>query len=261
MLFVHLGSGLANRLRVMASIYQLAKEYNIKAEIGWDLREELNCRFESILRLNTDLLHIRHRDMMSSKFSKYYHIFMAQHFYRKISSTEESIQRFLKAFRKNPNKKFRIETCFNFMNAKDYSFISPATNISDRVDALLKNVNTVNLVGVQIRRTDLGWAIQHSPLSLFTEKMNNELQINSNTTFYLATDDMTVREQVINQFGSKVIYNPAESVTRNNELGMIDAATDFFALTRCHKIYGSFMSSFSEEAAVIGGSELIVIHD
>ncbi|MBR3731567.1 MAG: hypothetical protein IKN25_02860, partial [Spirochaetales bacterium] len=116
-----------------------------------------------------------------------------------------------------------------------------------------------NLVGVQIRRTDNAQSIANSPTEMFIEYMQQELQTNPQTVFYLATDDMKVRSEIIRLFPDKVIYNQAESVSRRTKLGMIDAMIDFISLSRCSKIYGSYWSSFCEVASDIGKNELVVV--
>ena len=128
-----------------------------------------------------------------------------------------------------------------------------------RVSELLGSTDRSNLVGIQIRRTDNAQSIANSPTEMFIEYMHKELQTNPQTIFYLATDDMNVRAEIAALFPDKVIYNKTKSVSRQTQSGMIDAMIDFISLSRCHRIYGSYWSSFCEVASDIGKNELIVV--
>lgn len=48
MLYVEPCGGLCNRMRVIASGLNLAKQYNEKIKVIWRLDKGLNCRFEDI---------------------------------------------------------------------------------------------------------------------------------------------------------------------------------------------------------------------
>ena len=109
-------------------------------------------------------------------------------------------------------------------------------------------------MGVHIRRTDNLKSILGSPFESFLEAMRKQAP----ATFVIATDDADVRASLIQEFGPRCVF-PAYVLSRTTEEGMLHAATDFFALSKCPKILGSVGSSFSEIAARYGGSTLELV--
>ncbi len=113
-------------------------------------------------------------------------------------------------------------------------------------------------IGLHIRRTDHAGAIEHSPLSLFIDKMNEEIAFNQETNFFLATDDKETERELIRLFGERIIINTDKAFDRDSEKGVQDAYIDVVCLSVTSKIYGSHASSFSETAAKMGSIELII---
>lgn len=255
MIYLQTEGGLANRLRAIASAYKIAEEHNVLLSVSWNMDKYLNCAFGELFALNTDILNITNRritifDKAASKIlpSKYFDI-----------DNEENRAQFIADFQTDPNKDYFIHSYSNFYKVHDYSFIKPVSSIDMRVSELLGSTDKSNLVGIQIRRTDNAQSIANSPTEMFIEYMHKELQTNPQTIFYLATDDMNVRAEIAALFPDKVIYNKTKSVSRQTQSGMIDAMIDFISLSRCHRIYGSYWSSFCEVASDIGKNELIVV--
>ncbi|MBP5449984.1 MAG: hypothetical protein J6Y01_07710 [Spirochaetales bacterium] len=255
MIYLQTEGGLANRLRAIASAYKIAEDHNVLLYVSWNMDKYLNCAFGELFALNTDILNITNRritifDKAASKIlpSKYFDI-----------DNEENRAKFIADFQTDPNKDYFIHSYSNFYKVHDYSFIKPVSSIDMRVSELLGSTDRSNLVGIQIRRTDNAQSIANSPTEMFIEYMHKELQTNPQTIFYLATDDMNVRAEIAALFPDKVIYNKTQSVSRKTQSGMIDAMIDFISLSHCHRIYGSYWSSFCEVASDIGKNELIVV--
>lgn len=122
-----------------------------------------------------------------------------------------------------------------------------------------KDDNTKNnTIGLHIRRTDHAGAIEKSPLSLFIEKINEEIALNEETIFFLATDDKETEKELIQLFGQRIRINTEKAFDRDSEKGVQDAFIDVVCLSKTSKIYGSHASSFSETAAKMGGIKLII---
>ena len=220
---------------------------------------ELNCAFGELFTQHADnIIMYEYRtggigailDKIKRRLFPYKYVFI---------NDEESQAKFLSEFKSAPDKDYFIRSYSNFYDAHDYDFIKPTALIDNSVTALLGGAKTENLVGVQIRRTDNAISIANSPTELFIEYMQKELKANPQTVFYLATDDMNVNNEISARFGSHLVCRRTEPTKRNTKSGMIDAATDFIALSRCRRIYGSYWSSFCEVANDIGKNELIVV--
>lgn len=136
--------------------------------------------------------------------------------------------------------------------------ITPKKQIVDRVDEIMSDYlsDGKSVIGIHIRRTDNKASINNSPLEAFEEVMQYELSQNENTVFYLATDDEEVERDFSKKY--KVIEHKTfgDNKSRNSAVGIMDAYVDMLCLSKCEKIYGSYGSSFSEMAALIGDTKL-----
>ena len=155
-----------------------------------------------------------------------------------------------------------------YENLVDWKYISkvagsikPVAEIADRVNNIMGAYKESSVIGIHIRRTDHKQAIQKSPLSVFVDQMDKIMEDAPDTYFYLATDDTEVESQLAERFPLiKHIYFSSEK-SRRTEAGMMDAYVDMLCLSRCDKIYGSYLSTFSKMASVIGGKECIVLQE
>jgi hypothetical protein len=71
------------------------------------------------------------------------------------------------------------------------------------------------------------------------------------TRFYLATDCQDTKQELISQFGDRIITGE-EPVDRASISGMQHALVELFALSRTGYLFRSHFSSFSRTAAEIG---------
>lgn len=130
-------------------------------------------------------------------------------------------------------------------------------NLQERVENIVAGLGG-NAVGVHIRRTDNRMSIENSPETIFEKAMLRELEKAPLTKFYLATDSEDVKARFKAQFGEHVLVS--QSVARRDTLdGIEDAAVEMFVLANTTKIYGSFYSSFSEAAAMLGDIPLVIL--
>lgn len=161
------------------------------------------------------------------------------------------------------SKKHCIKSYGNFADWEHISEIvdclKPAIEIENRVDDIMSPYMNFSTIGIHIRRTDHKLAIQNSPLYLFTDQMEQILKEEPNTYFYLATDDADVESQLSAKFPLIEHKCFSDEKSRKTENGMKDAYIDMLCLSRCGKIYGSYQSTFSNMAAVIGRKECIVL--
>ena len=114
------------------------------------------------------------------------------------------------------------------------------------------------MIGVHVRRGDNLMSHKYSPLDLFIKKMDENIGVDPSTTFYVSTDSNEVYETLKQIFGDKV-YTAATVRSRDTLKGIQSALLDFYCLSKCKKILGSYDSSFSEIAAKMGKIPLEVI--
>ena len=103
-------------------------------------------------------------------------------------------------------------------------------------------------VGVHIRRTDNALSIEHSPLDLFFDCLDQELAAHSDLCIYLATDSEEVKQAMRARYGERIVCAESKA-DRSTTEGIREGIADLWTLARTQKIYGSFHSSFSELAA------------
>jgi hypothetical protein len=115
---------------------------------------------------------------------------------------------------------------------------------------------TTAIVGVHIRRGDNKKSIRESPSELFWDAMET---YPSTTMFYLATDSVEERNEMIMRFPGRILCGSDTILSRNDPFGCREALLDFYCLSQSSEILGSYYSSFSEMAAAYGGVPLRVL--
>lgn len=264
--------GLANRMRAIASALMLARNTDYDCEIVWPVNKELYSPFERLFELVPELPSVtdisatadfwiygypRKKNLFISR------LFQSRRFGSKIMpevnyniniSDPESVQRILS---KAGGKDVLIRTGLEFypFEADFYrSLFQPKADII--AEARRRVPAAGNFIGLHIRRTDNQQAIRFSPLNLFTSKIEEHLDADSSVKFYLATDDESVKRELWKQFGERIIYSSQEA-RRDSEEGIREGLIEMVALSFTGMIYGSYWSSFSEAAAMLGNVPLI----
>lgn len=125
------------------------------------------------------------------------------------------------------------------------------------VDTATQDI-TNETIGVHIRRTDHGRAIQKSPEEAFRHAMRKEINQNPDVTFFLATDSAETKQSFQREFGDRILSNDVP-LTRRSTSGLQGAIIDLYGLARTRKVLGSQVSTFSGMAAKIGGIPLVRI--
>lgn len=101
-------------------------------------------------------------------------------------------------------------------------------------------------------------AILKSPLKAFLREVEDALSKETDTSFFLATDDNSVRKNLLAVFGSKIVCQPAVH-DRSTVAGAQQAVVDLYCLSHCREIWGSAGSSFTEMAFHLGNADLYVV--
>ena len=259
--------GIGNRLRTIASTYKICKETNHKLFVFWPIEDDLNASYDDLFEKNN-------LQIISIKCNRYLHNFLLYFFkYNRISKILKSLiingdfilkNKEEKLFQYFQNNKFiLIRTCYELnenYNLKDFKF-----NFKNIIQnsILFKNnlIENNYLIGVHIRRTDNVWSTENSPTNLFIDRIKEIEKERTDLLIYIASDDPTIKDEFINEFGNKIISQPITSYNRNNKTGIIDATIELYNLSICNIILGSYGSSFSQIASKIGQNRLYIISD
>jgi hypothetical protein len=178
---------------------------------------------------------------------------------KSVQSDEEWEFVYQRAGQKRP---IRINSHGQFYRADQERFLRhlrslrPAEFIQSMFEKMFANMEAP--VGVHIRRGDNMVSIKESPSDLFWEAM---AAYPPSTMFYFATDSMEEREEATRRFPGRIITGSPTILSRNDAFGCREGMLDFYCLSRCSEILGSYYSSFSEMAAAYGGAPLRVIRN
>lgn len=274
--------GLANRMRALASGLSLAGELNCDYEIVWFRNWELNARIEDIFEVPPE---ITARTIYPSvlRYNLLYSVPRKQNLYISGLSSRSSfgltlrdsevplrelalndkydeIKSLVKGTLNNgKNTLLQAGIPFYPYDAEFYrNLFMPVKEIRKRVDRIMSRLGKES-IGIHIRRSDNKESIRYSPDSLFIEEMNATIKLNPEVQFYLATDDEPTKIKFRELYGSKIIFSDSKA-DRATTAGIVDAATEMFALSQTSRIIGSFYSSFSEAAATLGGKPFSQVH-
>jgi hypothetical protein len=290
--------GLCNRLRAIESVLHLLKttEKTDYITVVWENNHELGASYKSLFKPNNKIkvietLPFTGKNMLNplrmvsvwnviapkeknyQKSYQFRQILGKEKSFDKIIYQDEMFELVKNQFDFNELTEYNslyIASCFDFeidyenkysmdketMNFPFSNFVAH-NSIQNEINQIVEKFST-NTVGLHIRRTDHAGAIEHSPLSLFIEKMTEEIALNNETNFFLATDDKETEKELIQLFGQRIIINTEKAFDRDSEKGVQDAYIDVACLSKTLKIYGSHASSFSETAAKMEGIELII---
>ena len=269
LLFVPSG-GLANRMRAVASAYELCKKVDSTLQVVWFQDWALHAPFRSIFE-ETPLVAIREATMLDHIL---YDRARKKNLFVPALPQRILFQRHIKEQDVTPLKKlsFNFEqwargkrccmSCYQVFGSFPDELYSrlfrPVKEVMDVVDGYRSQFGS-HTIGLHIRRTDNAESIAKSPTSLFINKVREEIDQHADTKVFLATDSAEVKQEFIAAFGSHII-TPKEDACRDSISGIRGGVVDLWTLASTQKIYGSAGSSFSPMAASIGGVPLEIMN-
>jgi len=148
---------------------------------------------------------------------------------------------------------------FSITPKLDYSALIFKKTYVDNVNGILGNHESV--VGIHMRRNDHDLCISINPTNEFYLVMDKMIQSSPNIAFFLATDSKQTEYDVIQKYGSRILFQKDKSWGFGSVEGMKSSIIDLLALSKCQTIVGSEGSIFSEFAAEYGGTKLIYCHE
>jgi hypothetical protein len=266
-------SGLANRVRIIASTIRLARESNKKIAIYWDsnvgLRADFDELFEDITSIPVRKIPVKYKAWIKmtqyssrlSGFDKWYLKLFNFDFIFLDSMAIKVWHNKMNLLSEVSNAK-DVLICsgqeINYFDLEDYQLFVPKSGLRKRIENITRKFAT-NTIGIHIRATDNEASKKYSPLSVFINKMEDEIDYDPNRTFFVATDDEKYQEILLEQFGRERIFFHDKVFGRNVTQGIKDAVIDLFCLSRTSKIYGSYFSSFSDIAGRLGNVPVEVL--
>lgn len=153
---------------------------------------------------------------------------------------------------------------------KFYQTLVPRAEIKREIDRFAKNISK-KTIGVHIRTTDqLEKRFKKSVPAFqnFEAAIEQSLNLDPESNFFLCSDSYLVIQHFKRRYPGKILtfdkhrFDGENEIERFSKTGTKRALIDLFLLSKTHKIIGTKFSSFSYEAAAIGGIDFIeVTHD
>ena len=144
-----------------------------------------------------------------------------------------------------------INSCYRLTDIEDsYAKFKPEKDIEKTIKKTTKKFTTT--YGLHIRQSDHETSKKISTVDKFVKLIDQILEDEKETTFFLSTDNPLVKSKLIKNYGDKIIFNEISSYDRNSPKAIKDALLDLFCLASTRTVYGSHHSSFSQVAAEIG---------
>jgi len=113
-----------------------------------------------------------------------------------------------------------------------------------------------NTIGVHIRRTDHAPSIRFSTTEVFIERMRAAVRAEPSVDFFVASDDAREIDRLREEFPGKIISSEPQSLSRLTLEGIEAAVIDLYALAATREVLGSYGSTFSLTAGLLGGIEI-----
>ena len=267
--------GLGNRINAICSAIAYCKQRNKSLKILWFKDPGLYCSIKELFFIDPELTNIQ---MIDAKFSDF--IFrdnprkknfwipkIFQYFLYDRRIYEKEVCNVVSLF-ENPDFGYIDEYKHIFMvsywrfwlDSEMWKYIVITPQIKQKVAEITKLFReSKRIIGIHIRRTDNRLSIKESPTKLFINKIQEEIdQYQDDVRFYLATDSLEEKHNLIAQFGDKIITSMKQP-SRSNKEGITDAFVEMNLLAQTNKIYASFCSSFSETAHLLSNNEFEIL--
>ena len=263
--------GLANRMRAVAGAFNLASQTNGDLRIIWFRDWALRCPFSELFQPiaypNVILKEADAFDLLRFDRPRNRNAWIPKAFQKILFDKviyEKEVEFLIRdnfdfaSWAQNANVYMASYLVFGECHDNLYRLLfKPVKSIGEVVEKRKGSFSDYT-VGIHIRRTDNLRSIENSPLELFYEKMDGEIEQNPNVKFYLATDSEKDKNLLLQRYGERILVSPKEA-TRNSVEGIKEAVADLYTLASTQKIYGSFASSFSEMAAQLGGQPIQIL--
>lgn len=268
-LTILLRDGLANRMKVIASVAHLAKQ-GVKVEVLWSKNWALNCNFDDLFE-SIDGIEIKNitkepeyydtiqNSILKKTYSRlhgfihgYDYVFYSPGLkFEKQLNNNDFMQNIFCQY-----KRVFLTTCFCVTDTQDYSVFKP----KEEITALQKQIQLPSkYIGIHIRRGDNVASMENSRIEGFIDIIKYELSINHEVCFFLATDSYDVKTLLRIVFGNDKIICKDNTISRDSEKGVQEALAEMIILSNAEKIIGTACSSFDEVAALFHNTELIKV--
>ncbi len=261
MFILKANAGLCNKLLSMAAGLHLAQDAGVRLHVLWatdmHMHDLFTDLFEPVSAFSLHQLRIPSSRICQGLARRILPRAFGER--NDIEAILDHEERFVEAFKVNPNRLWRFSSFREFYPADDFSWLKPRPEIAAHI-AESRSLTEGEVVGMHIRRGDHVQAMRCSPLPLFYQRVAEEVAANSSVRFFLSTDDPEVKRDLKTKYPRNIFTRECVKM-RHESGGGADAVVDLWLLSQCKKIYGTFPSSFSLVASKIGKTAFEWVRD
>lgn len=274
MIIVEPCAGLGNRFLGMASAYHWAQQTGDELTVLWKTERVMGARNEAVFSLPDGIRVIHAKDFgyKDKPFSHFRYQMLEKKLRKKadyfsdVDMTNDLFVEKGNAYYEEVMKNNDLKFIRAFSQFHDFSgidrpleFIKPTDYVREKADSVISGIDSSSNIGVHIRRTDNQVCINNSPLEVFIEAMEKEIEKDDRVTFYIASDDLDTILELKRRFSDRIYYMAEKNFERDSDKGIADAFAELICLSHANKIIGSFYSTYSRIAAMLSGIELEVV--
>ena len=274
MIIVEPCAGLGNLFLGMASAYHWAQQTGDELTVLWKTERVMGARNEAVFSLPDGIRVIHAKDFgyKDKPFSHFRYQMLEKKLRKKadyfsdVDMTNDLFVEKGNAYYEEVMKNNDLKFIRAFSQFHDFSgidrpleFIKPTDYVREKADSVISGIDSSSNIGVHIRRTDNQVCINNSPLEVFIEAMEKEIEKDDRVTFYIASDDLDTILELKRRFGDRIYYMAEKNFERDSDKGIADAFAELICLSHANKIIGSFYSTYSRIAAMLSGIELEVV--
>ncbi len=257
--------GLANRIICLINSMKISNVTGRELLLFWPKDKSCNCNFKDLFE--NDIKEVSKEELKEVITSKDYEIY--QNDLKNFKNIKGCIlidnAKFM-AFLKE-EVRFRTEEIPNELKEKfirylrrieiKEEFLKIAEEFSSRFNK--------DTIGIHIRKGDYktlkGGLAKVSNDELYIEIMKKELKENPNTNFFLATQEEETENKFKDIFDDRIIIYPKNTKERGDEGAVREALIELLLLSKTKKIYGTFESTFSQLASLLGENRFEMLID
>lgn len=259
MLTIFPWGGLCNRLYALHSAIRLSADIDQPLRVVWYANSDLGCELERLLEVPHEVCRLQNFSRINQtrygKFRENLARTMSWPPIRPNFRQDDVVALMERGFdftswAARRHTQLRTLSQFYDSDGPFYPF-RPVRALKSRIDDVTAGFS--HTVGVHIRRTDHRPSIAFSPTALFEAAMQEVLDETPSATFFLATDEPGEEARLRTRFPGRIICAPKRSLDRATPEAIEDAVVDLYSLAATRRIIGSYASSFSRTAGLLGG--------
>lgn len=255
-------AGIGNRLRGLISAIRLCKLLDRKLLLYWENNQYLGCNFNDLFENKFDEIETEHqlniikiddskvyRDVLEERFDDYTYIILDT--WKWIFLPGEIDKDFNKTYasKTGENIDFEFERIPKNLREeilKELNTLKLSKEVIEKVENFESKHNLSEYNGMHMRRGDNKFTTDGREKVSSDDKFAKIILKNPNEKFFISSDSVLNSLSIKTLFPERVIFYPQEDKKRSQKESIQEALAAIILLSKTKKLYGSFLSTFTE---------------